>query len=271
MKNTNTNNIHKKNVIINPNTTLSDAAAHMQNMTRLPKTASKLPQDISLHDLLTILGDVEKAETRPTSKALRERKLGDGSVEQVAPLAEAMGGECKVFSNGYAVYTNGIGATVLWLQDCRTFTYQFDELNQKEKEYLPQRSEIGEDVMGSQPWFMAVMLCGDHQVVRNAMNRTGSRMDKNKSVSLDEIAEKEEVVWLPGCRFDNSESAYIRKETMQEQLTKLTDRQREVFVLYHQYGYSQRKIAEMLGISQQAVDCRLTGAESKVRMKSILF
>ena len=182
-----------------------------------------LTEDTTLKELLEAIGDVQKAETKPTPKALREKKLEDGSVEQIAPLVEAMGGDCKVFSNGYAVYTNGISTTVLWLPDCRTFTYQFDELNQKEKEYLPQRSEIGENVMGSQPWFMAVMLRGDHEVERNAMNRTGGRMDKDKSVSLDEIAEKEEGEWRPGCRFENPESAYIRKETMQEQLAKLTD------------------------------------------------
>lgn len=260
MKNININTINAENVTINHCITLPSAAGN-----------THIPQDISLCDLLTLLGNVEKAETKPTPKALRERKMEDGSIEQIAPLVEAMDGDCKVFSNGYAVYTNGIGTTVLWLPDCRTFTYYFGELTDKEKDYLTQKSTVDETVFDEQPWFMAVMLRGDHQVEHNAMNRTGGRMDKDKSVSLDEITEKEEVEWRPGCRFENPESAYIRRETMQEQLAKLTDRQREVFVLYHQYGYIQREIAEILGISQQAVDYRLVGAESKVRMKTIHF
>lgn len=258
MKNINT--INAENVTINQSITLPDTAGN-----------THIPEDISLHDLLTLLGNAEKAETKPTPKALRERKLEDGSVEQIDPLVEAMNGDCKVFSNGYAVYTNEIGTTVLWLPDCRTFTYYFGELTDKEKDYLTQKSTVDETVFDEQPWFMAVMLRGDHQVEQNAMNRTGDRMDKDKSVSLDEIKEKEEVEWRPGHRFENPESAYIRKETMQEQLAKLTDRQREVFVLYHQYGYSQREIAEMLGIGQRAVSFRLEAAESKVRVEAMRF
>lgn len=253
------NNIHAENVTINQ--TISTGAAG----------SATIPEDISLADLLSLLGGVEKAETRPTAKALRERKLEDGSVEQIAPLGEALDGACKIYANGYAVYSNGIGTTVLWLPDCRTFTYQFDELNQKEKEYLPQRCTVGEDVMDQQPWFMAVMLRGDHLVEKNGGNRTGSRKDKNQNVSLDEITEKEEAQWRPGARFENPESAYIRKEMMEEQLAKLTDKQREALILYHKYGYSQQEIADMLGITQKAVDFRLKSAESKVRMQLIRF
>jgi hypothetical protein len=49
-------------------------------MTTLPKDAT-LSEDITLHALPAILSKVEKAESTPTPKALRERKLEDGSVE----------------------------------------------------------------------------------------------------------------------------------------------------------------------------------------------
>jgi len=243
------NTINAANVTININ------AAGVQH----------IPEDASLRDLLSVLGDVQKAESTPTPKALRERKLEDGSVEQVSPLGEALDGACKIYANGYAVYSNGIGTTVLWLPDCRTFTYQFDELRDAEKEYLPQRSLVGEDVLDGQPWFMAVMLRGDHQVERNARDRKGDRKGKDQNVSLDEITEKEEATWRPGCRFENPEDAYIRKETLEEQLSKLTEKQREVFLLYHQVGYNQYEIAEILGISQPTVRERLKAAENKIK------
>lgn len=256
MKNINT--INAENVTINQSITLLDAAGN-----------THIPEDISLHDLLALLGNVEKAETKPTPKVLRERKLEDGSVERIDPLVEAMGGDCKVFPNGYAVYTNGIGTTVLWLPDCRTFTYYFGELTDKEKDYLTQKSTVDETVFDEQPWFMAVMLRGDHQVERNAMNRTGGRMDKDKSVSLDEITEKEEVEWRPGCRFENPESAYIRKETVQEQLSKLTPEQKEAFILHYVQGFDKCEIADMLGISRAAVTYRLQGVNDRLK-KDIL-
>ena len=232
-----------------------------------------VPEDIKLSDLLSLLGNVNRAETTPTPKALREKKLENGTIESIAPFVETLDGTCKVYANGYAVYSNEIGTTVLWLPDCVSFTYQFDELKDAEKDYFPQRSEIGEDVMGSQPWFIAVMLKGDHRVERNSMNRTGGRRDGNQNLSLDEVTQREEQGngWRPGCRFENPEAAYIRKEMMEEQLSRLTDKQRAVFLLYHREGYNQKEIAELLGISQQAVDYRLAGAESKVRMNAIRF
>lgn len=48
----------------------------------------------------------------------------------------------------------------------------------------------------------------------------------------------------------------IRKETREEVLAAMTDKQREVFVLYYDRGYRQQEIAEMMGISQQGV-CKL--------------
>ena len=58
---------------------------------------------------------------------------------------------------------------------------------------------------------------------------------------------------------------------IREQLDKLTDKQREVFLLYHQYGYTQQEIAEMLGIAQQVVARKLSAANAKIRNAEKLF
>lgn len=225
-------------------------------------------EDTTLKELLDLLGTVEREKDTPTPKALREKKKEDGTVEKIRPVAEAMEGDCLVYANGYAVYSNMSGTTVLWLPDCRSFTYQFDELNPKEKEYLPQRYTVDEETIVNQPWFMAVMLRGDHQVERNAMDRKGNRKGKDQNISLEGITEKEEKAeeWIPGYRFENPERAYLRKERLEEQLGKLTDRQREVFVLYHRYGYAQQEIADMLGISRNSVDTHLRRADGKIRI-----
>jgi DNA-binding CsgD family transcriptional regulator len=231
-------------------------------------------EDITLHDLLTILGSVEKAGSTPTPKALRERKLEDGSVVQIEPIGTALGGDCKVYANGYAVYSNDVGTAVLWLPDCGTFTYQFGELTDKEKEYLCQRSTVDESVLGDQPWFMAVMVRGDHQVERNSMNRQFDRKGKRKELWEEDEAEAEEKKnqkWNPGYHFESPEAALIRKEMLEEQLFKLTDKQREVFLLYHRDGYNQQEIAEMLGIRQQTVQECLKSAEKKIKNFEKIF
>ena len=139
------------------------------------QTVNIVTENTTLRELLEMIGDVCRAEKRPTAKALREKKHEDGTVEQIQPIAETADGDCKVYANGYAVYSNNTGTTVLWLADCCSFTYQFDDLKENEKNYMAQRSIVNEDVLGSQPWFMAVMLRGDHQVERNTMDRKGDR------------------------------------------------------------------------------------------------
>ena len=250
----NINNINAENVTIN-------------------QTINIATEDTTLRELLEIIGSVEKAEKTPTAKALREKKHEDGTVEQIQPIAESMDGDCKVYANGYAVYSNHTGTTVLWLADCCSFTYQFDGLKDKEKDYISPKSTVGEEIGRAHAWFMAVMLRGDHQVERNSMDRKGDRRGQNKNISLDYVTEEEEEAaeWNPGYRFENPERAFIRKEMLQDQLAKLTERQREVFLLYHQCGYTQAEIAEMLGIAQQVVARRLAIANSKIRNCEKLF
>ena len=86
----NINNINAENVTIN-------------------QTINIATEDTTLRELLEIIGSVEKAEKTPTAKALREKKHEDGTVEQIQPIAESMDGDCKVYANGYAVYSNHTG------------------------------------------------------------------------------------------------------------------------------------------------------------------
>lgn len=229
-------------------------------------------EETTLRELLEMIGAVDRAEKTPTSKALREKKREDGTMEQVQPLAETANGDCKVYANGYAVYSNNTGTTVLWLADCCSFTYQFDALKENGKNYVPQKSIVGEDVLGNQPWFMAVMLRGDHQVETNSMNRQFDRKGAKKEIwDEDESEEKREKRWNPGYHFESPEAAYIKKEILQEQLAKLTDRQREVFILYHRCGYNQQEIADMLKLNRLTVREYLKVAEAKIRNFEKLF
>ena len=215
-------------------------------------------EETTLRELLEMIGAVGRAEKTPTARTLREKKHEDGTVEQIQPLAETADGNCKVYANGYA--------------DCCSFTYQFDGLKDKEKDYISQSCTVGEDILGSQPWFMAVMLRGDHQVERNSMDRKGDRRGQNKNISLDYVTEEKEAAeWNSGYHFESPEQALIRKEMLREQLRKLTDRQREVFLLYHQCGYTQQEIAEMLKLNRLTVREYLKVAEAKIRNFEKLF
>ena len=229
-----------------------------------------ITENTTLAELIDILGPVTRAAKTPTSRKLRE--------EAGEPIAESDG--ILVYSNGYAVYDNGSGRTVVWVPACTSFTYYFDKMKESEKGgEIKETFELPEGLLESQPWPIAVTLIGDHRVEMNMMNRTGSRTgtrDYDSDDNGDKDGDAEDAVeksyqneynWREDQIGEDPETIYIRKETRREMLESMTEKQREVFILYYQYGYTQQEIADMLGISKQSVNERLEGSVRKVRKK----
>lgn len=228
----------------------------------------KITENTTLKELIDILGTVEKAAKTPTSKKLRE--------EAGEPIASTM--DCTVYANGYAVYDNGTGRTVMWIPSCVSFTYHFDKLRENEKTFMSETDTLPEGLLESLPWFSALTLIGDHRVEANAMNRRQGSRTGSKDYDSDDLGDKDgdveeayekqyqkEYNWRETHIGENPESIFIRKETRQEMLASMTEKQREVFVLYYQYGYTQQEIADKLGIDQTSIRDRLDGALKKVK------
>lgn len=226
-----------------------------------------LNHESTLADLLAYIGEVKKAEKTPTPKKLAE----SGSTV----IAEETG--CLAYSCGYAVYDNGSGRTVMWLPDCVSFTYYFDEATDAEKGIIPDKDTLPDGLLEMLPWVMAVTLIGEHRIEANSMNRTGSRSgtkdydsddngdkDGDAEAALEKTYEKA-YVWREDRIGESPETIFIRKETRREMLESMTDKQREVFTLYYYDGLKQREIAERLGISRDSVNDRLECALKKVK------
>lgn len=227
-----------------------------------------ISNDATLRELLAVIGEKKEEDTKPTAKKLAET-AGE-------PIAESDG--CKAYGNGYAVYDNGSSRpVVLWLADCTSFTYHFNQLKDSEKDYLTDKSIIGEDVLGEQPWYLAVMVRGDHVIEGLSMNRKGDR--KGNRVSLDHLDDEYEDGQnterdklerkisrkLGISDYGNPEQILIRKEEVRERLGRMTDKQRRVFLMYHVDGCTQQEIADELGISQPAVIKLLDKANAKIQ------
>lgn len=238
--------------------------------TRNHETITRITENTHLGELLSILNLGEKPHETPTPKKLRETAG--------APIATADG--CLVYSNGYAVYDNGSGRTVVWLPSCSSFTYRFDPLKDSEKGgEIRETQGLPEGLLDTLPWPVVVTLVGDHRVEDNMMNRTGSRTgttdyDSDDNGDKDGDAEdameracRNEYTWRDGRFGENPEDAYIRKETREEMLESMTDKQREAFLLYYRDGYTQQEIADRLGISKPAVNLRLSDAVKRTKKK----
>lgn len=229
--------------------------------------ATIINNETTLNELLGSLGNVMRAEKTPTPKKLSET---GGAV-----VAKADG--CMAYSCGYAVYDNGSGRTVMWLPDCISFTYYFDESSDVEKGILPDKDTLPEGLLESLPWVTVVTLIGEHRIESNSMNRTSSRTgtkdydsddngdkDGDAEAAMEKTYEKA-YVWREDRIGESPETIFIRKETRREMLESLTEKQREVFFLYYYDGLKQREIAERLGISRDSVNDRLEGALKKVK------
>lgn len=191
--------------------------------------------------------------------AIRLRRTGS----RIAKRDLGSEGMCEVFSNGYAIYDNGDRRTVLWVPDCTKRTYFFGKLNDNQKEYLRETEEIGEDVLGVCPWYMALILAGEHCIEAN--------MAHAKSVGVASIFDQAECDvekayrWVGASHFDTPEVAYLKKEAAEARKKALTDKQWEVYVMRYEMGMSQEEIARKLGITPKSVQNRTEGAMKKIK------
>ena len=71
--------------------------------------------------------------------------------------------------------------------------------------------------------------------------------------------------WNDGMFGENPLDALIREERNREMLVAMTDKQREVFLLYYKDGYTQQQIADMLNVDQTSVRDRLDGGLKKIK------
>ena len=264
----------KNSITINGNVTVN-----VTNNAITPTDTNEIniTENTTLGELLKLLNLGEKPHEIPTPKKLRENA---GKPIAFYPMSGSMpveNVECTVYSNGFAVYDNGSGRTVLWLPDCTSFAYVFTKPKASEGGMLPYKEEIPDEMLESLSWFMAVTLIGDHRVENNLMNRRGSRKGA-KDYDTDDYGDKcgavEEVVedkyrgmffWDDGRFGENPLDALIRQERNREMFAAMTDKQREVFLLYYKDGYTQQQIADMLGLSKRSVKERLGWALSKAK------
>ena len=226
------------------------------------QNAAAITDQTTLGELLAMLDLSEKAGKVPTPRELFET-AGE-------PIADMNG--CTLFSNGFAVYQNITGRTVVWLPYCKSFTYYFGKLRDSEKDTLTETYELPDGFLETQPWVIAVTLIGDHRVEANSMNRTGSRKDTTDYDSADngdKDGDAEEALadpyrrafnWYDGHMGENPQDAVERRETREEMLAAMTDKQRTVFIMYYRDGMTMEQIGNVFGITKPAVYVRLNNA-----------
>ena len=245
-------------------TELAEQAQPMTNSAPFPPITDKT----TLGELLTMLKlapGQKKPNKTPTPKKLRT------TVELIADSHD-----CKLYRNGFAYYNNGYSHSVLWLPYCVSYTYHFNPLRDSEKDYLKEKADLPDGLLEAAAWPIVVTMMAEHRIENHMDTNAGIGHADVPDYADDEDEQSEDNVGFGDLRCKefmwhedpigvNPLEALIRKETREAILADLPDKQREAFILYHKYEYTQREIAKLLGISQKAVDYRLTNAYERIK------
>ena len=205
----------------------------------------------------------QKPKRRPGARQLRQ------GYPRVAMIEIGKNARVEVFNNGYAIYDNGNRKVVLWVPDCGSATYYFTGLRDKEKDYLSQKEEIDLDILGELPWYHALMIAGENRIEYN--------MDhpKSKGNTSDFDMEEAETIpashWAGAYHFESPEEAYLKKEAAEERRKALTEKQREVYVMYYEEGMTEREIAIKTGKKRVTVNYTLQLIRNKLSKDSDRF
>lgn len=228
--------------------------------------AERKRQAAEQEKLKKVLGDdyadyVEQTEANSRDDFKKEKRR-PGAIQlwnnyhRIASKEIGEDGKLDVYTNGYAVYDNGNRRTVIWVPDCGSVTYYFTPLRDNEKQYLKQKDELGEDLFGPLPWFHALMVAGEDSIERN-LEHPKSVGTTSEALEDEDYDVKPDYMWRGSAHIETPEEYVMRLERERERREALTEKQREVYEMYFNQGYTQQQIADILGIAQQSVQDRI--------------
>ena len=242
-----------------------------------------------LHDYIRSLGHMD----------LQKGDMKASTLKGMVPAVESGDGRCRVYENGYALCTarNSGKDMIIWTPDCRTVRYQFNPLG-AEKKYIsdynvlifePERDADGnwkeivtdeqhKDATGM-PWWFAFTETADNREDVNIMNhRHGRKGEKGSEAEGDKEASKDKVTKVRHATFPDGLTLMIRriereerkellkkrKEEAAQRLNKLTEKQRQAYILYHYRDWKEEEIGKAMNVTQQGVSKHLTLAQKKL-------
>lgn len=210
-----------------------DSSCHSSCWSILTHTTQANQSIVTLRDLKNVVSNTSGIKT-PTFKELRKQK----------PLLQQLfqDGGLWVYENGFAAYQAGKRTTVLRIARASSHTYEFSD---------------GEEncLLNDQPWAAALVMYGEARIEQNIRE-----WDERRHVcydnfdNFDDDGELMSAVVLVST--DDVEQVVLDRndDTVEQMLSGLTARQRQVVEMYYMRGMTQQAIADELGIAHQVVD-----------------
>lgn len=209
-----------------------------------------LNDKLTLRELLTMISPTAGVSI-PTAKALRTS--GDPIAVYAVPNFSI-----SVYPSGFALAVSYKRTTVVRVDECTDYIYDtlHEALANCKKSATP--SHIGFELFFDTAWPVRVTMTAEDRLEANNDLAARRAISEHPQVAADV---QQFNRWEHGESVENQVFGRMIKEEM---LERLTDKQKEVMILYYREGYTQVEISEMLGISTVAVKNRLDGAVQKL-------
>lgn len=153
------------------------------------------------------------------------------------------GAQLSVYQNGFALYQSFGKSTVFRVDTCGGYTYFGRKTH----------TELDEAYFQHTEWWVRLVMEGE------------DRLTHNQSVLIERHECLYEVSPDITCDTEDFLEEMILRETLDAVFTCMTDRQREIVVMYHIEGKSLKEIAAVYGITHQAVSVTLSDVKKKLQ------
>ena len=216
-----------------------------------PITPSSFNDKLTLRELLTMISSTAGVSI-PTAKALR---VSDTPIAVYAVPNFTI----SVYLSGFALAVSYKRTTVVRVDECTDYSYDtlHEALANCKKSATP--SHIGFEVFLDTAWPVRVTMAAEDQLERNNNGAAWSKICLHPDVAAD-VKDYNRSAYGQSIE----DMAFVKMEK-EEMLERLTDKQKEVYVLYYDEGYTQAEIAEVMGVSQKAVGQHIMLANKKIR------
>ena len=179
----------------------------------------------------------------PTAKYLQENG------KTVACMRMSMETEIKVYQCGYAVYRIGKYVTVFPIHTCGDYLYPLCE----------GILCIEESFFDDQEWYVRLILEGEDRVRHNR-----ELQEQEKSISYSAVSEE----WNLLRNMEQSPlEQLIVKESIDEIMEVLTERQRWILVQFFFCRKTQKEIAKELGVVPPVISKTISNSIRQIRKK----
>lgn len=198
-------------------------------------------------------------ELKAKIDAVTEKKLPQyKQLMEQNPVAVAQtsvnGATITAYQNGYAVYEMDDAHTVMAVNRCGDYRYDFTDGT-----YQVVPAEVFEEA----EWSLRLIMEGERRLEHN-LNKTSSKYEA--AVLECDGSDWSDSIMVDFLEEENAEMlADEELRRLYAAIGKLTERQREVIELYYFKGMTQQEIAEELGIGRRSVGNALEGAIKKIK------